>query len=66
MRTLEKRGGLNAADAFWALATKVEAKVGLGAADAEALLAEAQRKAPEPWMAQTLVEQIANLRAVLG
>jgi MAP3K TRAFs-binding domain len=63
---LEKRGGLNAADAFWALATKVEAKVGLGAADAEALLAEAQRKAPEPWMAQTLVEQIANLRAVLG
>ncbi len=44
----------------------VEAKVGLGAPDADALLAEAQRKAPEPWMAKTLVEQIAKLRAVLG
>jgi hypothetical protein len=60
------RGGLNADDAFWVLATMVEAKVGLGAPDADALLAEAQLKAPEGWMAQTLVEQIANLRGVLG
>jgi hypothetical protein len=60
------RGGLNADDAFWVLATKVEAKVGLGAPDADALLVEAQGKAPEAWMAKTMVEQIAKLRAVLG
>ena len=60
------RGGLNADDAFWVLATIVEAKVGLRAPDADALLANAQEKAPEAWMAKTMIEQIAKLRAVLG
>jgi hypothetical protein len=60
------RGGLDADDAFWVLATMVEAKVGLGAPDADALLAEAQAKAPAAWMAKTMVEQVAKLSAVLG
>ena len=63
---LVKRGGLNVHDAFWVLATIVEAKVGLGASDADALLADAQEKAPDAWMANSMVEQIAKLRAVLG
>lgn len=60
------RGGLNADDAFWVWATMVEAKVGLGTPDADALLAEARGKAPGAWMAKTMVEQIAKLRAMLG
>ena len=40
--------------------------MGLGAPDADALLAEAQAKAPAAWMAKTMVEQVAKLSAVLG
>lgn len=52
-------------DRFWVLATKVEALVGLRHPDAEAELQAAIAKAPEPWMADTMVKQIEKLRALL-
>ena len=52
-------------DAFWILATKVEALAGLRDADAEPLLAEAVAKAPQPWMADTMTKQIDKLKALL-
>jgi hypothetical protein len=42
----------------------VEALVGLRDLDAEPELATAVAKAPQPWMAETLVEQIDNAAAV--
>ena len=50
---------------FWVLATKVEALVSLRDPDAEPELAAAVAKAPQPWMAGTLVEQIRKLKALL-
>jgi hypothetical protein len=60
-----KSGTLLGDDAFWVLATKVEALVGLRDPDAEPELAAAVAKAPQPWMAETLVEQIDKLKALL-
>jgi hypothetical protein len=60
-----KSGTLQGDDAFWVLATKVEALVGLRDPDAEPELAAAVAKAPQPWMAETLVEQIDKLKALL-
>lgn len=60
-----KSGTLQGDDAFWVLATKVEALVGLRNPDAEPELAAAVAKAPQPWMAETLVEQIGKLKALL-
>ncbi len=60
-----KSGTLQGDDAFWVLATKVEALVGLRDPDAEPELAAAVAKAPQPWMAETLVEQIGKLKALL-
>jgi hypothetical protein len=60
-----KGGTLQGDDAFWVLATKVEALVGLRDPDAEPELAAAVAKAPQPWMAETLVEQIDKLKALL-
>ena len=60
-----KSGTLLGDDAFWVLATKVEALVGLRDPDAEPELAAAVAKAPQPWMAETLVEQIGKLKALL-
>ncbi len=54
-------GTLGPDDAFWALATKVEAYVGLQLPDAERLLQDAVAKAPQPWMAKTLMEQVEKL-----
>jgi tetratricopeptide repeat protein len=58
-------GTLLGDDAFWVLATKVEALVGLRDPDAEPELAAAVAKAPQPWMVETLVEQIDKLKALL-
>jgi hypothetical protein len=60
-----KSGTLLGDDAFWVLATKVEALAGLRDPDAEPELAAAVAKAPQPWMAETLVEQIDKLKALL-
>ncbi len=55
-------GTLGPDDAFWALATKVEAYVGLQLPDAERLLQDAVAKAPQPWMAKSLMEQVEKLK----
>jgi hypothetical protein len=51
-------------EAFWVLATKVEALVGLGREDADRELVKAAEKAPQPWMAATMLQQIATLKAL--
>ena len=51
-------------EAFWVLATKVEALVGLGHEDADRELAKAAEKAPQAWMAATMLQQIATLKAL--
>jgi hypothetical protein len=58
-------GTLQGDDAFWVLATKVEALVGLRHPDAEPLLAAAVAKAPQPWMADTMIKQINKLKGLL-
>jgi MAP3K TRAFs-binding domain len=58
-------GALQGDDAFWVLATKVEALVGLRDADADAQLAAAVLKAPAPWMADTMIKQIEKLKRLL-
>ncbi len=55
-------GTLSPDDAFWVLATKVEAYVGLQLPDAERLLQDAVAKAPQPWMAKSLMEQVEKLK----
>jgi hypothetical protein len=59
-------GSLQGDDAFWVLATKVEASFGLQHEDAERLKAEAIDKAPQAWMAETMLEQIDKLKALLS
>jgi hypothetical protein len=59
-------GALPSDEAFWVLATKVEALVGLRAPDAEPELAAAVAKAPQPWMAQTMLNQIDKLKGLLS
>jgi hypothetical protein len=61
-----ENGTLPVDDAFWVLATKVEALVGLRAPDAEPELAAAVAKAPQPWMAQTMLNQIDKLKRLLS
>lgn len=61
----DKERPLSGEGLFWVNATRVEAKVGLAAPDADALLATVQGTAPEPWMAKAMVEQIDRLRALL-
>lgn len=51
-------------EAFWVLATKVEALVGLGHEDADRELVKAAEKAPQAWMAETMLQQIAALKAL--
>lgn len=52
---------------FWCLATSAEAHFGLGNADAHrAALAEAKALAVPHWMTETLDDQIARLKAMLG
>jgi len=50
---------------FWVNATRVEAKVGLAAPDADAMYGEVLGTAPEPWMAKAMADQIGKLRALL-
>jgi hypothetical protein len=58
-------GAVQGDDAFWVLATKVEALVGLRGTDADAQLAAAVVKAPAPWMADTMIKQIDKLKRLL-
>ncbi|MGZ9019832.1 MAG: hypothetical protein ACXW3S_07655, partial [Rhodoplanes sp.] len=51
-------------EAFWVLATKVEALVGLGLEDADRELVKAAETAPQAWMAETMLQQIAALKAL--
>ncbi|MGZ9112201.1 MAG: tetratricopeptide repeat-containing protein, partial [Rhodoplanes sp.] len=51
-------------EAFWVLATKVEALVGLGHEDADRELVKAAETAPQAWMAETMLQQIAALKAL--
>jgi hypothetical protein len=58
------RGSLAQSDEFWANATKVEALLGLGKQDEASALRDAISKGTDQWMVDSMLEQLAALKAL--
>jgi hypothetical protein len=63
----DEAGNVDRAEVFWLRATLIEALIGTGqVARAESIKDQAIKEAPEPWMHQTLADQLNKLNVLLA